>query len=506
MIKKQIIITSSAMAVLALAVIMYFAAVKPYIESRLPVEEPPETLEGEALGTSNRFYMYSAISRDDMKSIEISNESGKYKLVKNSEGVFEVDGFPDIVLSDTLVSSLVTTCGSTLSKSKVMDNADAEKLKEYGLDSPRAYWCITDNNERQYKVFVGRKLLTGGGYYCMFAGRNSVYVLDTTVESTVLQPVESYVTPYIIFGIDSDDYYTIDDFTIYRGNEKFISVGIVPKDEMNNKGALVENVLTYPAPYTPDTEKLFNIYMSFTTLKGDKTYKLGADAETLKECGLDEPAYTVSFDYNGKLYYFFVSALQEGDKYYVISNIYSTIITEISAESFEYLEYGIMDWISPYIFQYYITSVSEFTVKTKDTDVTFKLVHGTDDDGNATLRVLSSTGVSLVTEKDISNFREYYKALLSIQIQDYLPDTVPNVGGSFDDFIDNDDNCDMVFSYKNLEGKTTEYSFYRYSTRRSAVSVNGDCDFYVLSDLVEKISNDTTRILNGESIEAYGKN
>lgn len=506
MIKKQITVIIAALCVLALSTALYFAVVKPFIESRTPVEETPETLEGEALGTSNRYYMFSSISRENMKSIEVENESGTYKFVKNSEGTFEVEGYPDIALDDTLISTLVTTCGSTLSKSKVMDGADSAKLEEYGLDKPRASWTVTDNDGKMYKVYVGRELLTGGGYYCSFAGRDSVYVLGTEISQTVLKPVEAYVTPYIIFGVDSDDYYMIDDFTVYRGNDKFISVGIVPEEEKNSKDALVENVLTYPAPYTPDSETLFNIYMSFTSLKGDETYKLGADEETLKECGLDNPAYTVSFEYNGKLYYFFVSELREDGTYFVISNIYSTIITKVSAETFEYLEYGIMDWISPYIFQYYITSVSEFTVTTDKCDVTFKLLHGTDDDGNATLRILSSNGLSISGNTDVANFREYYKALLSLQIQDYLPDTVPNVGGSFDDFVSDEDNCDMTFSYKNLDGKVTTYKFYRYSTRRSAVSVNGECTFYVLGDLVEKISNDTLRILNGETVEAYGKN
>lgn len=506
MIKKQIAVIIAALGVLVLSVILYFTAVKPFIESRTPVEQPPETLEGEALGTSNRYYMFSSISRENMKSIEVSNESGTYKLVKNSEGVFEVEGFPDVALDDTLVSSLVTTCGSTLSKTKVMDGASDEKLEEYGLKEPKASWTVTDVGGKMYKVYVGRELLTGGGYYCSFAGRDSVYVLGTEVSNTVLQPVEAYVVPYIVFGINSDDYYKIDDFTVYRGDEKFISVGIVPDEQKNSKDALVENVLTYPAPYSPNSEKLFNIYMSFTSLKGDTTYKLGADEETLSECGLDNPAYTVSFEYGGRLYYFFVSELQEDGTYFVISNIYSTIVTKISAETFDYLEYGMMDWISPYIFQYYLTSVSEFTVTTKDIDVTFKLIHGTDDDGNATLRILSSTGVSIAGADAVANFREYYKALLSLQIQDYLPDTVPNVGGSFEDFISDGDNCNMTFSYKNLEGKTTTYKFYRYSTRRSAVTVDGECTFYVLEDLVEKISNDTLRVLNGETVEAYGKN
>ncbi len=506
MIKKQITLIIVSAVIIVLATVGYFAVVKPYVESRVPVEETPETLEGESLGTSNRYYMYNHLERDDMKSIEVSNEHGGYKFIKDKNGQLTVEGFEGIGVDENALSYLVTTCGSTLSKAKVMDNADDEKLEEYGLKEPKAYWIVTDNEDRQYKVYVGRKLLTGGGYYCMFAGRNSVYVLDVTVEQTILAPIEAFITPYVIFGISQEDYYTIDNFTVFHGEEKMLSVGMVDKEDMMNPEAMVENVLTYPAPYTPNSTVLYEIFISFVGLKGESTYKLGADNDTLKECGLDKPAHTVSFDYKNKTYYFFASEKTEDGYYYVVSNIYSDIITKVPAETLKYLEYGMMDWISTYVFQYYITSVSEITVDTGDTEVTFFLHHGKDDNGKDTLAVATDKNVYLTTAEDIDNFRQYYKALLSLDVQDYLPETVPETGESMEEIVSDPERCNLKFSYKNLDGKVTTYEFYRYTTRRSAVKINGDAEFYVPADLIRKIINDTSRILNGEPIEAYGKN
>ncbi len=506
MIKKQITLIILSVAVIILATVGYFAVVKPYVQSRIPVEETPETLEGESLGTSNRYYMYNYLSREDMKSIEVTNEHGTYKFVKDKNGELTVEGFEGIGVDATALSQLVTTCGSTLSKTKVMDGADEAKLEEYGLNEPLAHWIVTDNDDRQYKVYVGRKLLTGGGYYCMFAGRNSVYVLDTTVEQTILSPIEAFITPYVIFGISKDDYFTIDNFTVYHGEEKLLSVGMVDKEDMMNPEAMVENVLTYPAPYTPNSTILYEIFVSFTSFTGESTYKLGADNDTLKECGLDRPAHTVSFDYKGKTYYFFTSEMTEDGYYYVVSNIYSDIITKVPADSLKYLEYGMMDWISTYVFQYYITSVSEITVETDDTNVTFFLYHGKDEAGKDTLSVATDTNVYLTTANDIDNFRQYYKALLSLDVQDYLPETVDETGESIEDIISDPERCNLKFSYKNLAGKVTTYEFYRYTTRRSAVKIDGNAEFYVHADLIQKIINDTSRVLNGEPIEAYGKN
>ncbi len=506
MIKKQITLIILSAVLIVATVVCYFAVVRPYVMSRIPVEETPETLEGESLGTSNRYYMYDYLDRTQIKSIEVSNEHGGYKFIKTSDGELTVEGFEGIGTDATKVSYLVTTCGSTLSKAKVMDNATEEDLEEYGLSDPQAYWIVTDNNDRQYKAYVGRKLLTGGGYYCRFAGRDSVYVLDITVEETILAPIEDFITPYVIFGVSSDDYYTIDNFTVYHGDEKMLTVGMVDKEDMVNTEALVENVLTYPAPYTPNSTVLYEIYMSFTGLTGESTYKLGADNDTLVECGLDNPAHTVSFDYGGKNFFFFASEKTEDGYYYVVSSMYSDIVTKVPAETLDYLEYGMMDWISTYIFQYYITSVSEITVETGDSQVAFYLNHGKDADGKDTLTVATDTNVMLTSADDIDNFRQYYKALLSLDVQDYLPETVDETGEALEDIISDDSRRNLKFSYKNLKGEVTTYEFYRYTTRRSAVKVNGNAEFYVHADLVQKIINDTYRVLSGEDIEAYGKN
>lgn len=505
MIKKQRIIIILTAFLIALTCVAYFAAVKPYIESRIPVEETPETLEGEALSSGGKFYMYSQLSRDDMASIEVSNENGTYRFVKVN-GELVIEGHEGIAVDSTMLSSLVVSCGTTLSSSKLMDNAPDEKLKEYGLLEPQAYWIVTDNSGKQYKVYVGRELLTGQGYYCMFAGRRSVYVLDDTLAYNVLCPIESYVTPYIVFGISQDDYYTIDNFSVYKDNSKFISVGLVPTENQTSSEALAEHILTYPAPYSPNTTNLYELYMQFTSFTGESTYKLGADEESLEACGLGKPEYMVSFDYKSREYYFLVSPLDDEGYYYVVSNIYSDIITKVPRESLAFLEYGMMDWISSYIFQYYITSVSGISVVSDNVDATFTLSHGYSESGANTLAVRTDDGRTVTSVSEINNFRQYYKTLLSIDVQDYLPETVPETGEKMSDIVSDSSRRNMVFTVKDISGAETTYEFYRYTTRRCAVKVNGNAEFYVPYDIVQKIENDTLRFLNGEEIDSYGKN
>ena len=63
----------------------------------------------------------------------------------------------------------------------------------------------------------------------------------------------------------------------------------------------------------------------------------------------------------------------------------------------------------------------------------------------------------------------------------------------------------MTFTATTLSGEEKVYRFYPYSTRHSFVTVDGVGEFYVLTDLVKKIENDTVRILNGEEVTAFDK-
>ena len=54
-------------------------------------------------------------------------------------------------------------------------------------------------------------------------------------------------------------------------------------------------------------------------------------------------------------------------------------------------------------------------------------------------------------------------------------------------------------------GKTIEYAFYIYSTRRCFYTVNGVGEFSVYRDSVEKVLRDTDRVLKGLPVDSEAK-
>ena len=71
--------------------------------------------------------------------------------------------------------------------------------------------------------------------------------------------------------------------------------------------------------------------------------------------------------------------------------------------------------------------------------------------------------------------------------------------------VSDKDKLLLTFRFTTLNGETTEFKFYQYTTRRAFVTVNGIGEFYCYVDLMEKIISDTEKVLDGMDIDSYGK-
>lgn len=183
------------------------------------IEPLTKALIENANQNSDREIMYVQTERTNIQSIEVKNDHGTYKFVYIKElDKFVIDGHELAGYDATLFSQLVVDCGYTLSKATV-ENENAEKLSEYGLDdaSDPAYYILTNKEGTQYKVLIGDKIVSGGGYYARMDGENKVYILDTTLETTVLSPIEAFITPTIVFPTGLTTYFNIKDFAIFKG-------------------------------------------------------------------------------------------------------------------------------------------------------------------------------------------------------------------------------------------------------------------------------------------------
>jgi len=500
--KKLIIIFAAVIAVLLAG---YFAVVVPMVNKIEPVEttSPPETVVGEEVGISDRILLFPHIEKKGMQSIEVTNEFGTYKFYRDADDNFQIDGFEGVPFNPELFSQLVVDSGYTLSKRKIMDNAPDDKLAEYKLDkaSNPAKFTLTTIDDEVFTVYVGAPIISGGGYYTMFEGRKSVYVLGETLGTTILAKIEDFVTPLLTYGIGQQEYMMIDEFMLMKGEDPVIAARAVSFEEQMNPDAIIEHRLTYPKPYTPSSTTFFEVLQKFVALTGESTAKLGMTDEAMEEFGLTEPGYTIYFKYQNLEYMILVSARQDDGYYYGISALKNgedyyplfDLIARFPGETMNFLDWPLMKWLDLPIFQNNINLVESVSVKSPEISADFFL-EGEGQD--LIVHVGSPTGE--VT--DTSNFRQFYKVLLSITSENFTPEEQAT------ETILTDSNLQLEFTITLRNGTVNTYQFYPYSTRRSAISINGESEFYTFRDTIQKLQNDTQRVLSNEPIESYGKN
>lgn len=523
--KKTILV----MAVLfVLLVILYFAVIRPLTAEIADNAPAVDTIDGEVLinNTISNFYMFEPISRASMQSIEVENEFGGYKIYRDAADTFQLDGFLGLNFNAELFSSLVVTTGTPTVMQRIAQDLDADGLAEYGFDDPQASWTVTDLSGKQVKVYVGDELLTEGGYYVMLDGRNAVYIMGTTLADTVLQPAHKLLTPLLTAGMSTNNYFFVDNFRVWKGDELFVNVEKVPDNELSNPDAIVEARLLYPLTENGDRYDIndslyFEILYKFIALQGESVEAFLPTDEQLIEYGLDEPAYTINYTFNDPTtdddatyeFIIFVSKQQADGTYYAVSNLLGySIVCKVSEENLGWLEDDKFSWIFPTPFFENIQDVARITIKADNIDVDFRLAHSTASD-NATpvLDVTEVNSGTYIPDKDVKNFREYYKTMLNITNQEYA--TLSDADRIA--LTSTDDNLIMTMMYESSKTDDyCEYKFYRYveestgkiSGGKVFVTVNGIGEFYTTNDLVEKVMNDTPRVLEGLDINAYRHN
>ncbi len=487
--QKKLFVIFAAVFVLLLAV--YFAFVRPLVND-----------SGDSSTSVNgQTFMYPHIPRASMQSVTVTNEHGTYEFYRDADGNFQIRDFEGTPYDATLFSSLVTSAGYTIAKTKVVDNATDENLIEYGLDNPQATWTITTVTGESYTVYVGYDLLTGGGYYCMMEGDGGIYVLSSEIAQTIFAPIESLCSPVFVAGISQNDYYTIDNISLLAYGEELCKIGVKDAAEQKNAQALVEYKMVYPEGYTPNEALISEMLYTFTSVTGTSVLKLGPTAEDAAAYGLSEPAFTVGFTYMNVPVLIFFSELQENDTYNVQSTLFPHMIVAVDAASVPFVKTDLLSWVKKAPFNDWIITLAEIEVVGAGADVCFTLTHGVGEDGNATLDVVSSTG-KVIPNAEVNNFRQFYKTMLTMEIKDVVPLTEEEIAA-----LAVEENCIVTVRLKTLAGVETVYKFYPYSStgRRALLTVNGSGEFYVETDLAKKIASDANKVLNDLDVDAYAK-
>lgn len=212
---------------------------------------------------THRVQVFPHIQKANILTIEVHNEHGMYTFQRYNAETGQVDknydfvikGSPTAVIDQEVFAQLYVDAGYALSTRKLKNpiKNEAGEFSEYGLvpeirtrkatdedgkvlkdenDDPimeeyaytPAYYIVTATDGTRHKMIVGDPLLTGAGYYVQYVDisgseevkRDAVYVLNPSLEKSVLAPVEIYVTPMLTVPMGTMTYMDVQNFMIER--------------------------------------------------------------------------------------------------------------------------------------------------------------------------------------------------------------------------------------------------------------------------------------------------
>ncbi len=520
--------------------------------------EGDEVLGGTVVST--RVMMFPRIRQAETYSVEVSNEYGSYKIYRKTiantaedattayksvvtvaSKVWDSDSSSWVwqdspaTYEPTLYASLCVGCGYSLTMQKLDFSDPATPRKEdgsinyeaYGLHtvtdehgevdyskSPAVYTIIKGESasdgsfsatDTSYTVYIGDAIVSGGGYYAKRADRDTVYIVSSDISNTVLQPVESMVTPQLIYPMTVSTYTMVEDFVFAQVDTLNPPTGVesvvTPITQFSYIDlTLRENTIYSSVPYwTTGSSQLlkgyqlnsdsvntvlYNLYsMQYLACK-----KLSPTAEEMKQYGLQDNVWLMSFQYDpdvakgGSGQYVLNSivisqktydeALGQ-DVYYIYSGLFDMIVA-VDPYFASFVEWEQSRWYNHYFYQNNIAYVREmhYTIAGKQYD--FILDNSaTDQTGNVssdalviycpqytgnedhilnyTIRQDEKTDTGTTKTKEytaIDNFRRFYAKLLWYTIEGDVNEAAfrAATGMSVAEFIASDTNDDKAIA------------------------------------------------------------
>ncbi len=366
-----------------------------------------DTEEGESVGTANRLLMYRHVSQENTQQIEVHNQYGTYTFYRNADDDFVIKGYETYPYSVTKFSSLAVSAGYSLTTRKIENPIKAEdgKYHEYGLAeetrkdadgneyaySP-AWFRMTDVDGNTYTVYVGDEVPSGGAYYVKYTERDAVYVMDYSVQATVITmydtvqnahdipnvldvPVTEFITPIICYPMTANTYFDVQNFSVFKGEDvkksdedasfelhPIVSFSFWDMDERFGTFYHTRSyVLNYPENYLVNTDNTGAALQSIYGMYFEGCRALNVDDAVLAEYGLDDPEYYLYFIFNDIEHTILISKKTENNTRYLTSAVYDMIV-EANADQLHFLDYDLTDWVDPSYFDMNIAWATEVIV------------------------------------------------------------------------------------------------------------------------------------------------
>ncbi len=495
MMKKRLLLIGIALAVCVLVAVGIVLVLE--IDPPAPPEE--ENLDFGLTVNDEGIKVYR-FSPQNVDYMEISNSHGSYKVRMEENKVYIVDYQTVPLLTASSVGLFRSV--ESLSLNTVVD-PDCQNPARFGLDTPQATVTIQAYSEKRVTFHIGDASPTGEYYYFSVEGDTAVYLVDDFLAERYLKSVAEYCDRKIYKPFDpAADFRGLTiksptlnySFRTATEEEKaidgvyFSGIAMESPHRWGVESAVMEQIMTSMMALTAD-----NVVQMCVPGSDLATY--GLDAENRTEIVLKVFADPNPTMYNNTTNPYFDSTKPTGEyseytvtywlgktadrQVYVMFDEIPVVYT-MPKETFSWLEWTPYRYCAKILFAEYIANLESLSVAWGPQEYTFTMT-GADSEDREDLKVVCN-GVPV----DGESFRDYYSNMMGMY---------PTGEGTM-----SEGGPVLTISYATKDGRNEELTFYSVDDRNCLVKVRDQAFLTVRINEVNKVINDTQKLLQGQQI------
>lgn len=466
-----------------------------------PIPDPIEENLDFGLTVNDEGIKVYRFSPKNVDYMEISNSHETYRVRMDGD-VVQIVGYETIPLLSASSTGLFRSV-ETLTLNTVVDE-NCTNLARFGLENPQATITIQAYSDARVTFYIGDANPTGDYYYMSVDGETTVYLMERLFAERYLKSVAEYCDKKIYKPFDPTA-----DFRALTIKSPTLNYAFrqATEEEKKIEGIYFGNIaMVQPYQWGVETNAMETLMGTMVDLSADDVVQMCVTEKDLEKYGLDkehrtEIVLTVYADpnpmmYNNITYPYFDSSKPTG-KYQEFNVIYwlgttvdkqvyvmfegRPVVYTMPADTFSWLEWTPYRYCTKLLFGEYLSNLKSLSVTSADGEYTFD-ISGADSDNKDDLKVTCGD----VSVKG-NSFRDFYANIMGMfpSGEGTLPENTEPI---------------LTISYTTVDDTVQTLNFYPIDSRNCLVEVRGQAFLTVRITEVQKVINDTQKLLKGQQI------
>lgn len=436
---------------------------------------------------------------DDISKVEVKNDGGSYWVDLKNADSYQVEGLDGFALNTTSLSALKSDCAGVSATQVVEEQAD--DLSIYGLDNPKAQATITYKDGETLTIAVGNQAAGNAGTYATVNGEKKVYLFNSTKVDTFSYPLMEYVSKAITpsqeeavaaanggdVSSSADGQAQTPEFAkmTLSGTVREEPIVVEPAESISG---ISQFNITSPKVKSADYTKISEYMGVVYGLNADEVVAINPTDADLETYGLKDPYSKLVADFDIGTVTLMTSAPDAAGNVCIMNGDRPNVIYRMSAETLTWINATYKDLASTLLFTPNIKEVKTMTVTTPDKTYVFHLTSVADEEND---KKFTTTITYDGKELDEDLFKDYYQNMISVSTDEETADQPTG-----------DPIFSVKYEYTDSSRTPDVVEYYEASSRRVFISFNGQCDSLTKSTYVDKMIQDTEKVVKGEEITA----